>query len=565
MAESYGHNRQRPRTEVFLDSSALGSAAATSEKRLVLIGSAQGGEPGRAYDFASFSEARQVFRSGELLDAIQMAWNPSPNQRGAGRIIAMRVEDATQATMTVDGLTVTSRIYGADANGIQVAMEDNETTDSKRFKVYFTKERYERVYDHIGNIFNIQYVGEEDEGTVEVVRSNNRATQLILKAGATGDLQTVRSYELGEGVYEDVNVLINDIDNLPDFEASMFFIGDRNVPSNRLDELAETDVKAEKHVVRAVAGDLERQLRNDPYVEVEIDETEGMPSTVELQNLQGAENGTIPSSWADKFESVADMGAYYIVPLTDKSAIHGELSQFLRDQAEQGNPLRGFVGGGIGEAMEEVMSRQAGLRNSRVSLVGNSGMRRMNDGRLYNFPAYMFAAQVAGLASGLAIGEPITFKHINVESLDIKFSGDQLDQFDRSGVVMVEFVRNRATTHFRIVSEVTTYNSTREPVRNRIGLGEISDFLTTDLRNELDQEFVGSRLQQTSASIMKNAVESFLDRQRNVGGLIVDYRPDDVQVLIRGNQARISFIVTPAQGLDRIDVYITYEDANLAA
>jgi len=177
----------------------------------------------------------------------------------------------------------------------------------------------------------------------------------------------------------------------------------------------------------------------------------------------------------------------------------------------------------------------------------------------------MHAALVAGLASGLEVGEPITYKKLNIESLDHKYTGDQLDQLHNSGVIMTEFVRTRTSSHFRVVSDPTTYNVSTEPVQNRISLGEVSDFLTTELREVLDNEFIGTRIRNTSASIMKNRVESFLDQQKKVNGLIVDYSPDDVQVVISGNTARINLTVQPSQGLDFINVYITYEDNELTA
>ncbi|UPI11829.1 hypothetical protein [Bacillus phage SBSphiJ6] len=569
MAQSYGYDRERPRTEVFLDSSNLGAANVASEKPLVLMGSANGGQPHVPHLITNYAQAREMFRGGELLDAIEMAWNPSPTAQGAGKIYAMRTDDATQAKFSNGGLTVTSKLYGADANSIQVEYADNNLTKSKRFSVYFTKERYEQVYDNIGNIFTVQYKGTEAQATIsiEVDANTHLATRLVLSAGADAEsLQPLRTYELGQGVYQDVNVLVNDINNLPDFEAKMNTLGgNKNIETEYLDELTATDVKTSQVVVTAVGADLINQVSNDTYVAVEVDRAQALPASFTLTNLSGAKTEPAPASWAELFSKVADLGAYYIVPLTAEEAIHGELSQFLRDESNNGNHLRGFVGGKFKESIETMRGRQMNLRNSRVDLIGNSGTRRMSDGRVYNFPAYMYAALVGGIASGLDIGEPLTYKRVNIEALDMKFTGDQLDQLNNSGIIMTEFVRTRTASYYRIVSDPTTYNVASDPVQNRTSLGEISDFLTTEIRTVLDEEFIGTRLRNTSASILKNRVESFLDRQKDVGGLIVDYNPDDVQVIITGNTARINISVKPAQGLDYINVYITYEDVELTA
>lgn len=566
---SYGHDRKRPHTEITLNASGLGSANARSEKPLVLIGSATGGQPKVPVELTNFAQARDFFRGGELLDAIEMAWNPSPNTRGAGKIFAIRADDAKQGTKTSGGLTVTSKLYGADANEIQYSLEDNTLTNSKRFKVYFTKERYEQVYDNIGNIFSIKYKGTQAYASVEVKTDGTTklATQLILKAGADVNGATVlRTYTLGTGVYQNVNVLINDISNLPDFEVVTNSLGgNKNVETQFLDALAVTEIKAGAKMITAIGADLVNQTETDPYVKVTYDPKTAIPATIPVTNLAGGSTTAPGESWATMFSAVADLGAYYIVPLTDKEAIHGELSQFLRDESGAGNQLRGFVGGGLKETFDKLKARQAGLRNPRVSLVGNSGTRRMSDGRVYNYPAYMGAALIGGIASGIGVGEPVTYKKLNVEALDMKFTGDQLDQLDGAGVVMVEFVRTRQSSYFRIVSDPTTYNASTEPVQNRVSLGEVSDFLTTELRTMLDEQFIGTRIRNTSASIIKNAVESFLDQQKNVDGLIVDYNPDDVQVVITGNSARINITVQPARGLDDITVGINYVDNKLTA
>lgn len=568
MATSYGYDRQRPRTEIFLDASSLGAANAQSEKPLVLIGSANGGEPNVPHVISNFAQARELFRGGELLDAIEMAWNPSPSISGAGKIIAIRTDQATQSTLTSGALKFTSKLYGVDANSIQVELANNTLTSSKRLSVYFTKERYEKVYDNIGNIFTVKYEGSQAAAAVEVQvdSSSKLATKLILKAGAAGSLTAVRTYELGEGVYEDVHVLVNDINNLPDFTAQMITLGgNKNIQTQYLDVLAETSIKSTDVTIKAIGADLVSRVANDTYVNVEVDRAQALPATVALTSLSGAETDPAPASWATLFEAISGLDAYYIVPLTQDPAVHGELSQFLRDESNAGMHLRGIVGGKLGESIEELRSRQMNLRNARVAVVGDSGTRRMADGRVYNFPAYMYAALVAGIASGLEVGEPLTYKKVNIEGLDVKFTGDQLDQLNNSGVIMTEFVRTRTSSHFRIVSDPTTYNVTTEPVQNRISLGEVSDFLTTELREVLDNEFIGTRIRSTSASIIKNRVESFLDQQKKVNGLIVDYSPDDVQVVISGNTARINLTVQPSQGLDFINVYITYEDNELVA
>ena len=280
---SYGYNRKRPRTQIFLDASGLGAANTQSEKPLILIGSATGGKPHEPVELSNFSQAKEIFRGGELLDAIEMAWNPSMYTGGAGRLYAIRSDAAKQATLTDGAYTFTSRLYGADANGIQISLSDNVLTDSKRLGVYFTKERYERVYDNLGNIFSVQYEGDKAVSTLEVTvdATTKLASQLILKVGDTQATTAVRTYDLGQGIYKDVNVLVNDINNLPDFKAQMNGAsGSKTIYTQFLDKQASVDVKTAPKMVKAIAADIANQLSTNPYVELQVDFTKQAPDSI---------------------------------------------------------------------------------------------------------------------------------------------------------------------------------------------------------------------------------------------------------------------------------------------
>lgn len=564
---SYGFNQTRPRTTVFLNASGLGGPNANSEKPLVILGSANGGKPQSPTVISSYTQAKQLFRSGELLDAIEMAWNPSDSVQGAGQIFAVRTDTATQATLTAGGLEFTSVIYGSDANNIQVELADNTLTSSKTLTVYDTQDAYSKVYDNLGNIFTIQYTGASASGMVEVVvdATTKYATTLNLYSGTSGSETIEKAYQLGSGVYQDVNVLLNDISNLTDWTVTVNTLGgNKNIQTQYLDALTKVECKASAVTVKAIAADIILQTENDPYVVVSQPTWGTAVVNIPLTFLSGGSTTAAPATWSSMFDAVANLGAYYVVPLTSDQALQGELAQFLDDQAQAGNMMRGIVGGGINDSISVVKGRQAALRDARVGVVGTSGTRTMSDGRVYNFPGYMHAALIAGIASGLPVGEPITYKHENIQALDGSFSSDDLDNLNASGVIMSEFVRTRTASYFRIVSDPTSYNDQAEPVQNRMSLGEISDFLSVDLRTELDENFIGTRLGNTSASILKNAVESFLD-QKVIAGEIVSYDPSNVQVIINGNTATINFTVQPAEGLDYINCYVTYQQPQMTA
>lgn len=575
----------RPHTEINVDTSGIGGVAGSSEKILCLIGQAEGGEPNTVYELRNYSQAEQVFRSGELVDAIHLAWTTNP-QFTAGRILAMRIEDAEPANLTKGGLTFKSKIYGVDSNDIQVALEENTITDSYRLKVIFDKDRVRNTYDNIGNIFKIEYTGDgEAKYSVTHSAETGFANNLVL----TENGEEIKTYPLGEGVFEYTNDIIKDINNTPQFKALLSPFGNKDIETKYLDEAKDISVGAEGAYVEAIYGDILKQTKYDQAVSITHAGEIQTPSDVSVQSgeesaevtassvaniptitpfeatkLSDGTNGTPPSTWSDKLNLFAHEGGYYVVPLSSRQSVHAEVAHFVNSRSDAGEPMRAIIGAGINETKEQLIGRASALVNPRVSLIANSGTFVMEDGRKNHVPAYMLASAVAGLASGLGIGESITFKNFRINSLDQVYESSELDQLNENGVISIEFVRDRLNTRFRIVDDVTTYNDTRDPVKSEMAIGEENDFLTSELKVLLDDNFIGVRTTQVSPSIIKDFIQSYLERKKRENE-IQDFTPEDVQVIVEGKEARISMTVFPIRTLKKITVSLVYKEQQLEA
>lgn len=575
----------RPHTEINVDTSGIGGVAGSSEKILCLIGQAEGGEPNTVYELRNYSQAEQVFRSGELVDAIHLAWTTNP-QFTAGRILAMRIEDAEPANLTKGGLTFKSKIYGVDSNDIQVALEENTITDSYRLKVIFDKDRVRNTYDNIGNIFKIEYTG-DGEANYSVTHSAETgfAKNLVL----TENGEEIKTYSLGDGVFEYTNDIIKDINNTPQFKALLSPFGNKDIETKYLDEATNISLGEEGAYVEAIYGDILKQTKYDQAVSItRVGETQ-TPSDVSVQSgeesaevtassvaniptitpfeatkLSDGTNGTPPSTWSDKLNLFAHEGGYYVVPLSSRQSVHAEVAHFVNSRSDAGEPMRAIIGAGINESKEQLIGRASALVNPRVSLIANSGTFVMEDGRKNHVPAYMVASAVAGLASGLGIGESVTYKNFRINSLDQVYESSELDQLNENGVISIEFVRDRLNTRFRIVDDVTTYNDTRDPVKSEMAIGEENDFLTSELKVLLDDNFIGVRTTQVSPSIIKDFIQSYLERKKRENE-IQDFTPEDVQVIVEGKEARISMTVFPIRTLKKITVSLVYKEQQLEA
>ena len=97
-----------------------------------------------------------------------------------------------------------------------------------------------------------------------------------------------------------------------------------------------------------------------------------------------------------------------------------------------------------------------------------------------------------------------------------------------------------------------------------MSVGEANDFLVSELKVNLENEFIGTQTIYTSASLMKDYIISYLERKKR-DNEIQDYTPEDVQVIIEGKEARISMVVYPIRSLKKISVSLVYKQQALQA
>lgn len=123
-----------------------------------LIGKSTGGRPQEVMYFSDLSSAREELISGDLLDACEIAFNPSSSAGigGAGILAVVRVEPATQSLLTlkdndtpgVDVITVKSKGYGSYTTGISMKIEAGTSIG---IKVTINYGNLYEVGDNIGN------------------------------------------------------------------------------------------------------------------------------------------------------------------------------------------------------------------------------------------------------------------------------------------------------------------------------------------------------------------------------------------------------------------------------
>lgn len=147
----------RPQVRVAVDDSGLTPTVLGAANVLMMFGPSAGGQPNTVLSFSSPADAAKVLRSGELLTAMQAAWNPSPELPGAGVIKCVRVNPAVQGSITLKDavptnlMTLTSKDWGVYVNSIQVKVEAGSVS-GKKITIQLASDNVTEVFDNLGTV-----------------------------------------------------------------------------------------------------------------------------------------------------------------------------------------------------------------------------------------------------------------------------------------------------------------------------------------------------------------------------------------------------------------------------
>lgn len=207
-----GRRLIRPQAVSKIDDSGMYGRGLGGGNTLALIGECTGGEPQKVLWFTDPSYAKSVLRSGNLLTAIQRAYDPSSETPGAYLVAAIRVNPAVQAKLNLTDAsgnplaTFTSVDYGIWNNQVKMRLE-NATTTGK--KVTFT---YGSYYDQGDDVVRQSlYLGCTDplQRTATCTITNGSLTKTLV-TNVVGNFYKVW-YETG-GVGEDKTTAAKEAD-----------------------------------------------------------------------------------------------------------------------------------------------------------------------------------------------------------------------------------------------------------------------------------------------------------------------------------------------------------------
>lgn len=262
----------------------------------------------------------------------------------------------------------------------------------------------------------------------------------------------------------------------------------------------------------------------------------------------------------DFVDGLTDSGSTYTIDGINQAVkTHISLMKTTKRRSERQGMLS-FRG-----SYADAKTKAGELADGRIQLAIQDIRQVDSQGSVRWFQPWGLAAILAGARGGAPIGEPMTFKFMNVsgirhtaqplstadEDIIIDFDPDlQTDDAIQSGITFLEAPQ---TGGFRVVVDNTTYGIDNNFVFNRGNVLYAADIVAFNFRNALENRFVGRKNTITVADVTAFATTTL--NQFLTQGITVS-TPDAPQgfknlvARIEGNTIRVETTIKIVEGID---------------
>ncbi len=501
--------------------SVKGAAGLASANNGVVMGQSTGGEPTTLLQFNTIAEAVGTLRSGPLMEAVRLAFNPGGGLNPQ-RVFAVRVNPATQASVNlVDGsandmIMLTSRDYGLYVNQIKVTLEAG-TNYGKKVTVEFQSDPAETFDDIRRQSFTIEYTG----GACTMTIVNNSGTQTLTTSA--GGL----SITLGD--YNTVGELVAYINSQTDFTCSAV-AGQENASPLKLDAVSAQDINSASYTAestfQAIIDTINAGSARISAAAANAANDRVIPENLAATFLTGGTEGTYDATaWSNALTMLEAEDIQFISTPDSDSAAHASIKTHCEQMsAVTGRRERQFLVGApykTGQMSTEITSAISAAQtlNSKNGMyVFNGGTQRDVNGVIQNYGGSYAACMLMGAKCALAINQPLTFKELNFIELEWKLSDTNLENLLKNGVAAINYNVNGIP---HLVRQFNTYQ-TNDLKFNEFSVVTEMYFASRDLREALEQQFIGQPGTSVTGGVLKGAVQARLAIYEDLGLFIKD-------------------------------------------
>ena len=477
-----GQLLRTPTTASAVNDDAMQNRNLTVGNNVAFIGKGAGGKPNTVLSFGSPDEAKAVLRGGELLTAVLKAFDPAVETGAPATVRALRVNPAVQASLdlkdasAVTVISLLSANYGLADNQIKVKVESGTTT-GKRVTVQLGNDYY--TGDNIGRgAFSVQYTGTEATATIDVTGSS-----VVLSAPAATVLATI---DLAE--FATVESLVDKINSLGDFTASVLGNSGQKATAQGLDFVAAQDIKTAVYTVRAdlqAIVDWFNGYGQPLVVATRADNVGTVPANIPFTYLAGGSEGvTTVTEWSNAFDALQTADVQWFTALSSDPAIHAMgdthahfCSTTLRRER------RHICGTAAGTTKDDAKAAAKALASDRTSVLFQGYYDYDQAGKLVLLPPYQSAAMVAAAFAGVSPGTPLTNKALKMRGLEFGLRNPtDTDEMIQAGVFCLEDTEQG----YKVVQSISTWLTNSKYNKVEQSCGAALDYVVRNVRQAVD-------------------------------------------------------------------------------
>ena len=495
--------------------SVKGARGLASANNGVVMGSCTGGQPATLLQFNTVAEAVNALRSGNLMEAVRLAFNPG-NDYVPQRIFAMRVNTAVQGTVDLDEsanvmILLTSAGYGLWVNQIRVIVATSTDTYGKKVTLKF-QSNPDEVFDNIWQkSFTIRYTDAACDMTI------------VNKASAQTLVSSVGGLSIDLNDYTTIGELAAYINAQTDFTC-VAIAGQENALTLELDAVVQDIYTADYDAESTMQAIIDTVTAGSALVvatAANAANDRAIPDNLAETYLTGGTEGTFTSSeWTAALLALEAEDIQFVSTPDSTAAVHAAIKTHCEAMsAVTGKKERQFIVGGPWADTVATAKAAAAVINSKYGMyIFNGGTARNNAAVITNFDASYVACMLMGMRCATAINVPLTFKTLNLIDVENKLTDSTLEDLIRNGTAPVNLNSNSLPFFVR---QVTTY-LTADLKWNEFSMVAEMLFASRDLRTYLEELFIGKPGTSLTGGVIRGAVEARLALYAELGIFIAD-------------------------------------------
>jgi len=403
--------------------------------------------------------------------------------------------------------------------------------------------------------------------------------------------------------YPTVKELADDIDLLPGWTASVANAQYNQLSPDILDQVTSVGALStftfQPAMIKKDAAEVQSMFDNSNIAELVTPAECGLPTALTKVALTGgAKGGSSSVDMINALEKFTKFQVNFIVPLFSRDATD-DISDGLTDATstytidgihqavkthislmkttKKRSERQGYLS--LKKSFVACKTKAGDLADGRLQLVIQDVRQVDAAGNILWFQPWAFAAMLAGARSGAPIGEPMTFKFLNVSGIrhtaqpmstaeaDIVIDFDPDLQSEEAIEAGITFMEARQTGGFRVVVDNTTYGRDANFVWNRANVIYAADIVAFNLRTQLENIYVGRKNTVKTAEVAGSAA-SILEQLKAQGVTVATAdAPNgfkDLSVQLNGNVIYVTVVVKIVEGIDFILNDITIQRATAA-